>query len=435
MAKAMMKLDDAQAHAHSLANEALAKMLVDGGVGKMLMKLVELRPYLLELAKRFTHLTKGEDILGYTSMDGEKGFCLGEIGRTYRACKYAMDGDRKPQTKKPTPTPKQLTDGTPTPTENKTEQSSVSITTLKMNQVVRIEGFGEQQWIVKLGTQANKMKALPIFVMHWDAPTKPTVRKHKYTVVLHLKGKTPRAAACGSKKKGCRLGEDDFRIHVDSERQQRCKKCLALQTDQPAQPTPTKVRITHRITSSSDFSTLCGKRTNSKGAAGLNQKPTCAECAKIVEENKKDKERDDADHRVWMAHHPEMSEGDAPDPKVPKLVHEDGGYTVLEYTEPMFGDVHRLDLSHGVPEHTSVYDDPSMGPDPYPQPNFYYVGCIDGSPTEAFTCLGDAKEWIEDEKEYEARMLAEEVQEQSEPAKALTADDGADVPKVCSEEK
>jgi hypothetical protein len=45
MTKAMMKLDDAQAHAHSFANEELAKYLVDRNVGKMLLDLAMMRPY------------------------------------------------------------------------------------------------------------------------------------------------------------------------------------------------------------------------------------------------------------------------------------------------------------------------------------------------------------------------------------------------------
>lgn len=137
----MMKLDDAQAHAHSLANEALAKMLVDGGVGKMLMDLTMMRPYLIELALRFKHLKKGETIMGYTSMDGDDGFCIGEIGRTYRACKYAMDGGNKKRKKRiaPKPTQKQLPDGT---TENKTENVSVlpAVVKLEPGMVLSIEG-------------------------------------------------------------------------------------------------------------------------------------------------------------------------------------------------------------------------------------------------------------------------------------------------------
>src|ERR1035441_4123733 len=114
MTKAMTKIEDAQKHAQSLADEALAKYLVEKGVGRMLLDLATMRPYLIELAKRFKHLKKGETILGYTSMDGEHGFCLGEIGRTYRACKYAMDGgNTKRSTPAPNPTQKQLTTGMP----------------------------------------------------------------------------------------------------------------------------------------------------------------------------------------------------------------------------------------------------------------------------------------------------------------------------------
>jgi hypothetical protein len=53
MAEAMTKIEDAQAHAYSLANEALAKYLVEKGVGKMLLDLAMMRPYLIELASRF----------------------------------------------------------------------------------------------------------------------------------------------------------------------------------------------------------------------------------------------------------------------------------------------------------------------------------------------------------------------------------------------
>src|ERR1039457_4900010 len=127
MTKALAKIEDAQAHAYSLANEALAKYLVDKGVGKMLLDLATLRPYLTELARRFTHLKKGETILGYTSMDGEDGFCIGEIGRTYRVCKYVMDGGNTSRKPAPNPTQKQLTAGMP---ENKTETVSVSPTEL-----------------------------------------------------------------------------------------------------------------------------------------------------------------------------------------------------------------------------------------------------------------------------------------------------------------
>jgi hypothetical protein len=147
LVKAMAKIDDAKAHAHSLANEALAKMLVDGGVGKMLMDLAMMRPYLIELALRFKHLKKGETILGYTSMDGEDGFCLAELNRTYRACKYVMDGGnnkRKRTSPKPAPNPpqKQLTAGMP---ENKTENVSVSTEPIRF---LNIDEAGEKGIII-----------------------------------------------------------------------------------------------------------------------------------------------------------------------------------------------------------------------------------------------------------------------------------------------
>ncbi len=179
--KAMTKIGDAQKHAHSLANEALAKLLVEGGVGKMLTDLAMMRPYLLELSKRFTHLKKGEDILGYTSIDGEKGFCLGEIGRTYRACKYAMHGgnkDRKPTVKKPTP--KLLTAGTP---ENKTENVSVSTPVEFIPVTVLVEGmiiaYGGEKFMVDEIRWADRDPMRPtlsvLLALVGDAPKDPVV--------------------------------------------------------------------------------------------------------------------------------------------------------------------------------------------------------------------------------------------------------------------
>lgn len=86
----------AKAHAHDLSNEALAKHLVNSGLGPTLRKLSELLPYLDELTKRFTHLRKGQTIMGYTSMNA---FCLGELHRTSRAVRYALNG-RTPSRKK-----------------------------------------------------------------------------------------------------------------------------------------------------------------------------------------------------------------------------------------------------------------------------------------------------------------------------------------------
>ncbi|MGC2536143.1 MAG: hypothetical protein WA350_05135 [Candidatus Sulfotelmatobacter sp.] len=79
----------AKAHAHDLSNDALAKHLVNSGLGPTLRKLSELLPYLDELTKRFTHLCKGQTIMGYTSMNV---FCLGELHRTSRAVRYALSG-------------------------------------------------------------------------------------------------------------------------------------------------------------------------------------------------------------------------------------------------------------------------------------------------------------------------------------------------------
>jgi hypothetical protein len=86
----------AKAHAHDLSNDALAKHLVNSGLGPTLRKLSELLPYLDELTKRFTHLRKGQTIMGYTSMNA---FCLGELHRTSRAVRYALNG-RTPSKKK-----------------------------------------------------------------------------------------------------------------------------------------------------------------------------------------------------------------------------------------------------------------------------------------------------------------------------------------------
>src|ERR1022692_191401 len=58
---------DLKAHAHDLSDEALAKHLVNG-VGPMLRKLAELRPYLEELTKRFAHLRKDQTIMGYSTL-------------------------------------------------------------------------------------------------------------------------------------------------------------------------------------------------------------------------------------------------------------------------------------------------------------------------------------------------------------------------------
>jgi hypothetical protein len=89
-------LSQAKAHAHDLSNEALAKHLVNSGLGPTLRKLSELLPYLEELTKRFTHLRKGQTIMGYASMNA---FCVGELHRTSRAVRYALYG-RTPSKKK-----------------------------------------------------------------------------------------------------------------------------------------------------------------------------------------------------------------------------------------------------------------------------------------------------------------------------------------------
>lgn len=82
-------LETAKVHARDLSNDALAKHLVNSGLGPTLRKLSELLPYLEELTKRFTHLRKGQTIMGYTSMNA---FCLGELHRTSRAVRYALSG-------------------------------------------------------------------------------------------------------------------------------------------------------------------------------------------------------------------------------------------------------------------------------------------------------------------------------------------------------
>jgi hypothetical protein len=80
---------DLKAHAHDLSNDALAKHLINSGLRATLRKLTELLPYLDELTKRFTHLRKGQSIMGYTTMDA---FCRGELHRTSRAVRYALSG-------------------------------------------------------------------------------------------------------------------------------------------------------------------------------------------------------------------------------------------------------------------------------------------------------------------------------------------------------
>ena len=87
---------DLKAHAHDLSNEALAKHLVNG-VGPMLRKLTELRPYLEELTKRFAHLRKGQTIMGYSTLDA---FCRAELHRTSRAIHYALSGGNPNNKKK-----------------------------------------------------------------------------------------------------------------------------------------------------------------------------------------------------------------------------------------------------------------------------------------------------------------------------------------------
>jgi hypothetical protein len=80
---------DLKAHAHDLSNDALAKHLLNSGLRATLRKLTELLPYLDELTKRFTHLRKGQSIMGYTTMDA---FCRAELHRTSRAVRYALSG-------------------------------------------------------------------------------------------------------------------------------------------------------------------------------------------------------------------------------------------------------------------------------------------------------------------------------------------------------
>lgn len=87
---------DLKAHAHDLSNEALAKHLVNG-VGPMLRKLTELRPYLEELTKRFAHLRKSQTIMGYSTLDA---FCRTELHRTSRAIHYALSGGNPNNKKK-----------------------------------------------------------------------------------------------------------------------------------------------------------------------------------------------------------------------------------------------------------------------------------------------------------------------------------------------
>ena len=80
---------DLKAHAHDLSSDALAKHLINSGLRATLRKLTELLPYLDELTKRFTHLRKGQTIMGYTTMDA---FCRAELHRTSRAVRYALSG-------------------------------------------------------------------------------------------------------------------------------------------------------------------------------------------------------------------------------------------------------------------------------------------------------------------------------------------------------
>lgn len=78
-----------KAYAHDLSNDALAKYLINSGLSATLRKLTELLPFLEELTKRFTHLRKGQTIMGYSTMDA---FCRGELHRTSRAVRYALSG-------------------------------------------------------------------------------------------------------------------------------------------------------------------------------------------------------------------------------------------------------------------------------------------------------------------------------------------------------
>jgi len=91
------KFADLKAHAHDLSNDALAKHLLNSGLRETLPKLTELLPYLEELTKRFTHLRKGQTIMGYTTMDA---FCRGELHRTSRAVRYALSGGNPNNKKK-----------------------------------------------------------------------------------------------------------------------------------------------------------------------------------------------------------------------------------------------------------------------------------------------------------------------------------------------
>jgi hypothetical protein len=87
---------EGKAHAHDLSNDALARHLIGSGLGVKLRKLSEFQPYLYELTKRFTHLRKGQTIMGYTSMDA---FCRAELHRTARAVRYALSGGNPNNTK------------------------------------------------------------------------------------------------------------------------------------------------------------------------------------------------------------------------------------------------------------------------------------------------------------------------------------------------
>ena len=91
------KFADLKAHAHDLSNDALAKHLLNSGLRETLPKLTELLPYLEELTKRFTHLRKGQTIMGYTTMDA---FCRVELHRTSRAVRYALSGGNPNNKKK-----------------------------------------------------------------------------------------------------------------------------------------------------------------------------------------------------------------------------------------------------------------------------------------------------------------------------------------------
>lgn len=90
-------LAELKARAHDLSNDALAKHLINSGLGATLRKLTELLPYLDELTKRFTRLRKGQTILGYTTMDA---FCRAELHRTSRAVRYALSGGNPNNKKK-----------------------------------------------------------------------------------------------------------------------------------------------------------------------------------------------------------------------------------------------------------------------------------------------------------------------------------------------